>query len=231
MIGVAPTRLLATVAIAAIVALLIVGLIQLAGSSSDGSEAPLTLAQVRARLAGSPAPLAALHAQAGQILPGGAAALHARLAALRGYPLVIDKWASWCVPCQDERIALQHASASLGRTVAFVGIDSDDTSLADGRAFLRAVPVGYPSYYDQSGRLGTAITDSSFTPVTVFYDRAGHEYIHQGPYPSAARLEADVRRYALDWPTHARDPHRPAQRPPHDRRRRALAPARGRAEL
>jgi cytochrome c biogenesis protein CcmG/thiol:disulfide interchange protein DsbE len=199
MTGTAPARLLTIVAIAAVVALLVIGLIQLAGSSSsDGSESPLTLAQIQARLASSPAPLAALHAQASQILPGGAAALHARLAALRGYPLVIDKWASWCVPCQDERIALQRASAALGRTVAFVGIDSGEESLADARAFLRSVPVGYPSYYDQSGRLGTAITDSSFTPVTVFYDRAGHEYIHQGPYPSAARLQADVRRYALD---------------------------------
>jgi cytochrome c biogenesis protein CcmG/thiol:disulfide interchange protein DsbE len=199
MTGIVPARLLAMVAAVAVVALLVVGLVQLAGSSSSsGSASRLTLAQIDARLTGSPAPLAALHAQANQILPGGARALHARLAALHGYPLVIDKWASWCVPCQDERSAFQHASASLGRTVAFIGIDSGDTSLADGRAFLHAVPVGYPSYYDQSGRLGTAVVDSSFTPVTVYYDRAGHQYIHQGPYPSAARLESDVRRYALD---------------------------------
>ncbi len=124
--------------------------------------------------------------------------MHARLAALHGYPLVINKWASWCVPCQSERTAFQHASTAFGKSVGFIGIDSGDTSLADGRAFLRALPVGYPSYYDQSGRLGVAIADSSFTPVTVFYDRAGHQYIHQGPYPSAARLERDVRRYALD---------------------------------
>ncbi len=202
MTGIAPARLLAMLAIVAIVALLAVGLIQLAGSSpsssSSGPESRLTLAQVQARLAGSPAPLAALHEQAGQVLPGGAPALHARLAALRSYPLVINKWASWCVPCQSERTAFQHASTSLGRSVAFIGIDSGDSSLADGRAFLRVLPVGYPSYYDQSGRLGTQIADSSFTPVTVFYDRAGHQYIHQGPYPSAARLERDVRRYALD---------------------------------
>jgi cytochrome c biogenesis protein CcmG, thiol:disulfide interchange protein DsbE len=212
----APARLLATVAIVAVIALLVVGLVQLAGSSSSGGAPPrLTLAQLNAQLAGSPAPLAALHAQADRILSGGAGgggggegcrvgggergwALRARLATLHGYPLVIDKWASWCVPCQNERGAFQHASASLGRTVAFIGIDSGDTSVADGSAFLRAVPVGYPSYYDQSGRLGTAIVDSSFTPVTVFYDRAGRQYIHQGPYPSAARLESDVRRYALD---------------------------------
>jgi cytochrome c biogenesis protein CcmG/thiol:disulfide interchange protein DsbE len=199
MTGIAPVRLLATLAGVAVIALLVIGLVQLAGSSSSGESASrLTLAQIDVRLAGSPAPLAALHAQADQILPGGADALHARVAALRGYPLVINKWASWCVPCQGERVAFQHASVSLGHTVAFIGIDSGDTSRADGRTFERAVPVGYPSYYDQSGRLGAAIADSSFTPVTVFYDRAGHQYIHQGPYPSAARLERDVRRYALD---------------------------------
>lgn len=199
MTGIAPARLLATLAIVAVIALLAVGLIQLTDSSSPSSESDtrLTLAQVQARLTGSPAPLATLHVQANQVLPGGSSALHARLVALHGYPLVINKWASWCVPCQSERAAFQRASTSLGRAVAFIGIDSGDTSLADGRAFLRALPVGYPSYYDQSGRLGTQIADSAFTPVTVFYDRAGHQYIHQGPYPSAAKLEADVRRYAL----------------------------------
>jgi thiol-disulfide isomerase/thioredoxin len=204
MTGIAPARLLTTLAVLAVIALLAIGLIQLTDSSSSSSsesDTRLTLAQVQTQLAGSPAPLAALHAQAGQILSGGASdlrALRARLAALHSYPLVINKWASWCVPCQSERTAFQHVSTSFGRTVAFIGIDSGDTSLADGRAFLRALPVGYPSYYDQSGRMGTAIADSSFTPVTVFYDRAGHQYIHQGPYPSAARLERDVRRYALD---------------------------------
>jgi cytochrome c biogenesis protein CcmG, thiol:disulfide interchange protein DsbE len=196
----APARLLAALAVIVVIVLLAVGLVQLTSSSPSSSapETPLTLAQVQARLAGSPAPLAALHAQSDQVLPGGAPALRARLAALRSYPLVINKWASWCIPCQSERTAFQRASASLGRTVAFIGVDSGDTSLADARAFLRATPVGYPSYYDHSGRLGTAIADSSFTPVTVFYDRSGHQYIHQGPYPSAARLERDVRRYALN---------------------------------
>ncbi|HEY2537593.1 MAG TPA: TlpA disulfide reductase family protein [Solirubrobacteraceae bacterium] len=199
MTGIVPARLLAILAILAVIALLAVGLVQLAGSSSSSSSssAPLTLAQVQAKLTGSPAALAALHAQAGQVLSGGAPALHARLVALRGYPLVINKWASWCAPCQSERTAFQHVSTSLGRSVAFLGIDSGDTSLADGRAFLRTAPVGYPSYYDQSGHLGAQVADSSFTPVTVFYDRAGQQYIHQGPYPSAAKLEADVRRYAL----------------------------------
>jgi thiol-disulfide isomerase/thioredoxin len=181
-----------------LLALLAVGLVQLSRSpQAPAAPSGLTVAQMRARLAGSPPPLAALHAQANELLPGDAQALHARLAALRGAPVVINKWASWCEPCRAESGIFQRVAVSLGREVAFVGLDSGDTSRADARRFLRGFPQSYPSYYDQSGRLGVAITDSSFTPVTVFYDRAGGRYIRQGPYSSVAKLEADVRRYAL----------------------------------
>jgi thiol-disulfide isomerase/thioredoxin len=185
---------------AALVVLLVVGVIELSGSSSAPSSAPLklTIAQMQDRLAGSPQPLAALHAQAGELLQGKSSQLHARLTSLRGHPVVINKWASWCAPCRAEFAAFQRASLSQGRQVAFIGIDSGDSSRADALAFLRSFPVSYPSYYDQSGRLGAAVTDSTFTPVTVFYDSRGAQFIHQGPYLSQAKLEEDVRRYALD---------------------------------
>ncbi len=143
----------------AVLALLAIGLVQLAGSSSSpAAPSKLTLAQMRARLTGSPAPLAALHAQAGELLPGGLGAVRARLAALRGLPVVINKWASWCVPCRSEFGAFQRASVAQGRQVAFIGVDSGDSSLPDARAFLRAFPVSYPSYYDKS-RPGRCRTD------------------------------------------------------------------------
>jgi len=186
----------AAVALAVLI-LLVIGLLQLGDSPPASAPSNLSLAQMRARLAGSPAPLAALHAQANQILSGGLPALRTRLAALRGQPMVINKWASWCEPCRAEFGIFQRASVSLGRQVAFIGIDSGDTSRADALTFLRSFPVSYPSYYDQSGQAGTAITDSTFTPVTVFYDRRGGQFIHQGPYPSVAKLEEDARRYAL----------------------------------
>jgi cytochrome c biogenesis protein CcmG, thiol:disulfide interchange protein DsbE len=194
-----PKRVVIACGCLAVLALLAVGLVQLAESSpTSAPPSRLTLVQMRARLAGSPPVLAALHAEAGALLPGGLAAIQARLAALRGRPVVVNKWASWCAPCRSEFAAFQGASLTQGREVAFIGIDSGDTSRADAAAFLRSFPVSYPSYYDQSGTAGAAITDSTFTPVTVFYDRDGHEYIHQGPYPSQAKLERDVRRYALE---------------------------------
>src|SRR5271167_2607575 len=193
-----PKRLTIALAAAAILAVLVVGLLQL-GDSSSPSAAPstLTLAQMRARLSGSPPALAGLHAQANQILPGGLPALRARLAALRGTPIVINKWASWCEPCRQEFGVFQRVSVSRGRQVAFLGIDSGDTN-AHALAFLRSFPVSYPSFSDPNGQAGASITDSAFTPVTVFINRSGSKFIHQGPFLSVAKLEQDVRRYALD---------------------------------
>ena len=193
-----PTRLSIAAAGTALLVLLVIGLLQLGGSSSPSAAPTLSLAQMRASLAGSPRALASLHEQAGEVLPGGLAAVRTRLAALRGAPVVVNKWASWCAPCRAEFAAFQQVSVAQGRRVAFIGIDSGDTSRTDALAFLHRSPVSYPSYYDPSGRAGIAITDSSFTPVTVFYSARGSQYIHQGPYLSAAALERDVRRYALE---------------------------------
>src|ERR1700733_90222 len=186
-----------TLAAVAILALLVVGLLQLNGSPAS-TPSTLTLGRMPARLAGSPPQLAVLHAQANELLSGGLGALRARLAALRGKPVVINKWASWCEPCREEFGVFQRVSVSVGHKVAFLGIDSDESSRADALSFLHTFPLSYPSYYDHDGSVGTAITDSSNTPVTVFYNAHGGVFIHQGPYPSVAKLERDVKRYALD---------------------------------
>lgn len=185
---------------AAIVVLIAVGVSELPGGTSTDSSSGtrLTPARVSALLAGSPAPLAAVHAQSNMLLDGGSSALHARLAALKGYPVVINKWASWCGPCKEEFGAFQRVAAEYGRRVAFLGIDSEDTSRGEAAAFLRSFPVSYPSYYDQSGALGEQVTDSSATPATVFIARDGRRFIWQGQFASAGKLREDVERYALN---------------------------------
>lgn len=148
-------------------------------------------------LAGSPAPLAALHAQAGKLIGGGTDVYEKRIAALKGYPIVANVWASWCGPCRFEFPVLQKLSARYGKRVAFVGINSQDSDAA-ASTFLEEAPVPYPSYTDPDGKTAESLGASLGLPDTAFYDSAGKlVYLKQGPYAHDSELEADVRRYAL----------------------------------
>jgi cytochrome c biogenesis protein CcmG, thiol:disulfide interchange protein DsbE len=146
---------------------------------------------------GSPPPLASLHSQANRLLAGGSATFKARLASLRGYPVVVNKWASWCGPCQTEFPAFQRAAVMFGRRVAFVGVDGKDHNQA-AAAFLRRFPVSYPSYVDPQENIARSIQAATYYPQTVFFDRHGKSvFDHAGPYESASALERDIRRYLL----------------------------------
>jgi len=148
-------------------------------------------------LAGSPPPLVALHRQANELLPGGKDAYGERIAALRGYPAVVNVWASWCGPCRFEFPHFQQAAAEYGKRVAFLAVDSQDSDEA-AATFLEEAPVPYPSYTDPDEEITDSLGASLGLPDTAFYDRAGKlVYLKQGPYPELAELRADIRRYAL----------------------------------
>jgi len=182
--------------ILAVAALLAVGLTQTGSSSrSDRGPAP-SAAQTAASLARSPGPLAALHAQAARLLPGGPKAFKDRLAALRGYPVVVNKWASWCGPCRVEFTYFERLAVADGRRVAFLGVDSSD-SASSAAAFLKQHPVSYPTYADPDMEVAALFSATVAFPTTAFYDRAGRlQYIHQGEYLNAAKLRSDIARYA-----------------------------------
>jgi cytochrome c biogenesis protein CcmG, thiol:disulfide interchange protein DsbE len=167
------------------------------GSSDEGESGDSTPNYARA-LAGAPAPLAALYEQANELLPGGTEAYEKRIAELRGYPIVVNAWASWCGPCRFEFPVLQKLSARYGKKVAFLGVNSEDSEDA-AATYLREEPIPYPSYNDPDKEILDSL-GATFggLPDTAFYDRSGElVYLKQGPYEENSELEADVRRYAL----------------------------------
>jgi thiol-disulfide isomerase/thioredoxin len=181
----------------ALVAVLALGLSEATKESKPPPAATtLSATEISQRLDGAPPPLAALHRQANQILPGARKGLRTRLAALRGHPAVVNIWAAWCGPCRAEMPVMQRVSLDMGKQVAFVGVDLKDNREA-AATFLRKIPVTYPSYDDPSGEVYNAARLVG-VPSTLFYDASGKQtFVHQGPYFQRADLVDDIRKYAL----------------------------------
>jgi cytochrome c biogenesis protein CcmG/thiol:disulfide interchange protein DsbE len=178
-------------AIAAVTALLMGG----CGSEKPKSAAP-SPAAARAALRGSPPPLARLHREANRLLGGGAAAFRRRIAELRGYPIVVNQWGSWCAPCRSEFPFFQRLSVRYGHRIAFLGVDGNDRQTS-ARRFLRRYPVSYPSFTDPNLEVAKVFHGGLAFPTTAYYDPRGRlSFIHQGSYPSERKLAEDIRRYA-----------------------------------
>lgn len=148
-------------------------------------------------LAGAPAPLAALYKGGDRLLPGGKRAFERQIAALHGYPVVVNVWASWCGPCRFEFPTLQALSARFGKQVAFIGVNSEDSADA-ARTFLSEAPLPYPSYSDPDKEIKDSLGAGFGLPDTAFYDRRGKlVFLKQGPFSDQDEMRADLERYAL----------------------------------
>jgi cytochrome c biogenesis protein CcmG/thiol:disulfide interchange protein DsbE len=165
------------------------------GADEPESAAP-SEAATRAALKGSPPALAAVHAQANKLLDGGPEAFKGRLAELRGYPVVVNKWAAWCGPCREEFPHFQSQALKHGKRVAFLGVDAVD-NYDDARDLLAQFPVTYPSYKDPRQNVSAAFNGVAATPATAYYDSKGElAYLHQGVYLDEQDLADDIQRYA-----------------------------------
>ncbi len=138
-----------------------------------------------------------LHTQANQLLDGGTSAFRTRLSTLRGTPVVVNQWASWCGPCRYEFPFFQRLAKRYDGRVAFLGVDSQDAR-SDARAFLKRFPVPYPHFYDEDTSIARSFGGGRAWPTTAFLSASGKlAFTHVGAYATQAKLDADIRKYAL----------------------------------
>jgi cytochrome c biogenesis protein CcmG/thiol:disulfide interchange protein DsbE len=94
------------------------------------------------------------------------------LASLRGKPVVLNFWASWCGPCKGEASILENVWRQYrSRGVVFLGVDYHDVT-SDARKFLERHGVTYPTVQDGSGKIADRYGVSA-VPETYFIDRRG----------------------------------------------------------
>jgi cytochrome c biogenesis protein CcmG/thiol:disulfide interchange protein DsbE len=93
------------------------------------------------------------------------------LASLRGRPVVMNFWATWCVPCLEEHEVLTQAASAIGPDAHFLGVVYDDEE-PRVRAYLRRRGSSYPSLLDPDGKVAIAFGVYG-VPETFFIDGQG----------------------------------------------------------
>lgn len=100
------------------------------------------------------------------------------LAQFRGRPVVLNFWASWCIPCKSEAAVLERAWLRFRpRGVAFVGIDFHDVR-GDARRFVAAHGLTFPMAEDGSGTITTGKYGVTQVPETYVLGRNGRIVVH-----------------------------------------------------
>ena len=130
---------------------------------------------------GIAAPASALEKMPGEVDVGGVlrdaslygfAGDYRKLSELRGKPLIINVWASWCGPCRAEMGSLDRLSRRYGgKQFNIIGVSTDDhANLA--MAFLRQARVGFDNYHDRNLLLESMLGANTI-PLTVLIDARG----------------------------------------------------------
>jgi thiol-disulfide isomerase/thioredoxin len=185
---------LCTLAVAAAV---VIGVRQARDSASAGPTTPLSRAEVSKPLAGAPADLAALRRRVNELVGGGRKAFDAQVRALRGHPIVVNMWASWCDPCRRELPLFQREAVKRGARVAFVGVNVDDAR-DSALALAARFPMPYPSFQDPRYNIAAGRFHARGLPVTAFFDARGKlAIVRQGEIANEQVLADAIDRYAL----------------------------------
>jgi thiol-disulfide isomerase/thioredoxin len=130
----------------------------------------------------SPAPAFSLPARGGSTID---------LAQFKGQVVMINFWASWCVPCRKEMPLLDTIYKKykpLGFTLISVNVEPDQK---DAEGFLKQTPVSFPVLFDAKSQV-SGLYNVQVMPTSVFIDRKGNvRLVHQSYQTGAENLYMD----------------------------------------
>jgi len=115
------------------------------------------------------------------------------LSDLRGKVVVLNFWASWCKPCEQEAAELQQAWSAYGPTgkVVFLGVDYVDTE-PEARIYLKKFGITYANGPDLATRISQLFRTTG-VPETYFIDQEGFlRYVKIGPFSSVGEINAQL---------------------------------------
>jgi len=122
------------------------------------------------------------------------AASELQLSDLKGKVVVINFWASWCVPCEQEAAELEKAwrTYEAAGDVIFLGIAWTDTP-DNAKAYLQQFDITYPNGPDLGTRISAIFNRNQGVPETYFIDKSGVlRHIKIGPFTSVSEIQATI---------------------------------------
>ncbi len=93
------------------------------------------------------------------------------LVGLRGQPVVVNIWASWCAPCRTEMPLLQDAADTYAGRAVILGLASKDDKV-EAEKFLNELGLTYPNVFDSNGDARVALGLTAY-PTTYVFGRDG----------------------------------------------------------
>ncbi|MGH2695683.1 MAG: TlpA family protein disulfide reductase [Actinomycetota bacterium] len=111
---------------------------------------------------------------------------------LRGTPVVVNFWASWCAPCRIEAPGLARLAREFEGRVQFLGVNILDAR-RPARDFILEFDWQYPSVFDPTGEIRDGLGYIG-QPITVIYDRNGRKAFEWAGVVTETQLREEIRR-------------------------------------
>ena len=90
---------------------------------------------------------------------------------LRGRPVLLNFWATWCIPCRAEMPEIEHEARLFGNKVAIVGVDEAEDAPTI-RSFVAEIGVTYTIWRDPNSQVDSLLHGSGL-PYSIFLDKQG----------------------------------------------------------